>query len=156
VKAYSMDLRTRVLADRDRGMRTKAVAAKYDVSPAWVRRLLQVRRETGGAAPRVRAKAPAFHERHGELLRAEVARLPDGTLEALAATLREAHGLPVSVSNLWLALRALKIAFKKKSSAPPSRSARTSPRNGPPGGRPRRASTRAGWSSSTRPGPPPR
>ena len=156
MKAYSMALRERVLADRDGGMTTAAVAAKYKVSASWVRRLLQVRRATGAIAPRVRTKASAYHERHGDLLRAEVAKLPDGTLEALAATLRDAHGLPVSVSNLWLALHALKITFKKKSSGPPSRTAPTSPPNGSRGGPPRRASTRAAWSSSTRPGPPPR
>ena len=53
MKAYSMDLRERVLADCDAGMGTDEVAAKFSVSPAWVRRLLQRRRETGETAPRL-------------------------------------------------------------------------------------------------------
>ena len=44
---YSMDLRTRVLADWDAGMKAEEVAAKYRVSRAWVHRLVQRRRETG-------------------------------------------------------------------------------------------------------------
>ena len=50
--AYSLDLRTRVLADWDAGMNAEAVAAKYRVSRAWVHRLVQRRRETGEIGPR--------------------------------------------------------------------------------------------------------
>lgn len=45
--AYSMDLRTRVAHACDRGMPVAAVAAQFEVSIAWVYRLLQRRRETG-------------------------------------------------------------------------------------------------------------
>ncbi|MEM8739184.1 MAG: hypothetical protein AAGG38_12010 [Planctomycetota bacterium] len=48
MKAYSMDLRPRVIGDCDAGLPTKQVALKYSVSPAWVRRLKQHRRERGG------------------------------------------------------------------------------------------------------------
>lgn len=39
MKAYSMDLRQRVIDDCDASISTKLVAEKYGVSPAWVRRL---------------------------------------------------------------------------------------------------------------------
>jgi hypothetical protein len=52
MKAYSMDLRERVLADCDEGLKTWAVATKCRVSESWVRRLLQRRRERAEAAPR--------------------------------------------------------------------------------------------------------
>ena len=39
MKAYSMDLRERVLKDSDAGIRTREVAVKYAVSESWVRRL---------------------------------------------------------------------------------------------------------------------
>jgi len=45
--AYSNDLRDRVLAAYDRGMRTKQIAEVFQVSPAWARRIKQCRRETG-------------------------------------------------------------------------------------------------------------
>ena len=67
LRAYSMDLRTRVLAALDAGERTVAVAKRFAVSPAWVRRLAQRRRQTGEVAPRNRtprvSKLQAYHGR---------------------------------------------------------------------------------------------
>src|SRR5437016_1143958 len=54
--AYSMDLRQRVARAWDTGMDAESVAAKYDVSRAWVHRLIQRRRETGSLAPRQQTK----------------------------------------------------------------------------------------------------
>ena len=54
--AYSMALRKRVLKAWDTGMDAEAVAAKYEVSRAWVHRLAQRRRETGSIAPRQQTK----------------------------------------------------------------------------------------------------
>ena len=51
MRAYSMDLRVRVLADCDAGLRTGAVARKFSVSPAWVRRLKQRRAAGLGVGP---------------------------------------------------------------------------------------------------------
>ena len=47
MQAYSLDLRERVVADREAGLQTAEVAHKYRVSPAWVRRLMQRYRESG-------------------------------------------------------------------------------------------------------------
>jgi Mor family transcriptional regulator len=55
--AYSMDLRTRVLADWDAGGKAEEVAAKYRVSRAWVHRLVQRRRKRGRSGRDVR---PSF------------------------------------------------------------------------------------------------
>ena len=44
MRAYSADLRERVLGDCDAGMGTRAVAQKYRVSASWVRRLKPTRR----------------------------------------------------------------------------------------------------------------
>ena len=52
---YSMDLRVRVLADCDAGLGAAAVAAKFQVSASWVRRLKQRRAATGETAPRATA-----------------------------------------------------------------------------------------------------
>src|SRR5882762_10487415 len=116
--AYSMDLRVRVLADCDAGMGTPAAAKKYSVSPAWVRRLKQRRKETGETAPRKGRTGPRpLRETHGDALRQAVAARPDATL----AELREGLGLAVSLSTLWNALDSLGLTFKKKSRTPPSR-----------------------------------
>ena len=49
MRPYSTDLRDRVSADCDDGMRTRAVAAKYRVSESWVRRVKQRRAATGSS-----------------------------------------------------------------------------------------------------------
>lgn len=54
---YSMDLRTRVLADCDAGLAANDVAAKFRVSCSWVNRLVQRRRETGDVGPRGRRRS---------------------------------------------------------------------------------------------------
>jgi transposase len=119
---YSMDLRVRVLSDCDAGMRTPAVAEKYSVSPAWVRRLRQRRRETGETGPRKGRTGPVPLSRtHGEALRQAVADRPDATL----AELREGLGLEVSLSTMWEALDALGLTFKKKRRRRLSRTGRT-------------------------------
>jgi transposase len=54
--AYSMDLLKRVLCAWDAGMDAESVAATYEVSRAWVHRLVQRRRETGSIVPRKQIK----------------------------------------------------------------------------------------------------
>src|SRR5687767_15697020 len=54
--AYSMDLRERVAHACDRGMPVAAVATQFEVSVAWVYRLLQRRRATGSISPRKQTK----------------------------------------------------------------------------------------------------
>jgi transposase len=120
--SYSSDLRQRVLADCDRGMTTPEAAKKYTVSPSWVRRLRQRRRETGEVAPRPQrhGRLPVWRT-HGEQIRQAVKEAPDATL----AELRQRLSLAVALSTLWRALTALGLSLKKKSHGPPSRTALT-------------------------------
>ena len=114
--AYSDDLRDRVLSACDRGMRTKQVAEVFQVSPAWVRRIKQTRRESGRTRPlptggkRVQKVDPA---RLAELVGAQ----PDATLKEL----RERLGVKCSLSSICNALHKLKLSFKKSPSTPRSR-----------------------------------
>jgi transposase len=103
-------------------MKTLAVARKYSVSESWVRRLKQRRKATGSLAPRPpspgRPVTLAPHDaRARELVRGD----PDATL----VELRQRLGVKVSLSALSEYLRRIKLSFKKKSSAPPSRTGQT-------------------------------
>jgi transposase len=132
MKAYSMDLRQRVLAARDEGMGTAEAAETFAVSPAWIRRLMQRRRQTGAIAPRRPARpgpAPALADHH-ERLRALVRDRPGQT----AAEYRDQLGVTVAVVTVWRALRRLGLTHKKSPSPRPSGTARTSPASGPRGG----------------------
>jgi transposase len=129
MEAYSMDLRERVIGDCDAGLGTKAVAKKYKVSPAWVRRLKQHRRERGDIAPRTGGGSRGRkidRDRLAELAKAQ----PDATL----VELRDRLGVDVTAWAVGKALRELKLTYKKSHSAPPSRTARTSRRGGRSGG----------------------
>jgi transposase len=121
MQAYSIDLRRRILEDCDTGVGTREVATKYRVSESWVRRLKQRRRETGEIAPRRSGtkQGPTWLA-YAEDLQQLVDEQPDATL----GELRERLGRKVSPQTLSRALRALQLTFKKKSSAPPSRTGR--------------------------------
>lgn len=110
MRAYSMDLRTRVLAALDGGDPTAVVADRFAVSRSWVRRLAQRRRETHEVAPRTRTPRAsglrACHPRIRELLTAT----PDRTLAELRAEL----GVTVALSTLWVAVRSLGYTVKKR------------------------------------------
>lgn len=111
MKAYSIDLRERILKDVDAGMTTRLVALKYDVSESWVRRLKQRRRELGEVSPRssrnrVQPKWLPLTEEIQKL----VAEKSDITLREL----RESLGTEISVQTLSRALRILQFTFKKK------------------------------------------
>src|SRR5262245_22438002 len=109
--AYSMDLRTRVLADWDGGMKAEDVAGKYRVSRAWVHRLVQRRRESGEIAPRRQTKfrarmlAPDQEDR----LRGLVIAQPDRTLVELRAALPTT----ASLTTIWRTLERLRLTVKK-------------------------------------------
>ena len=124
MEAYSLDLRRRVLAACDAGHGTKQVAELFDVSPSWVRRLKQRRRELGTIEPLPGryGRPPKLTEGHLRRLSALVEQHPDATLREL----RERLDIPVDLSNICRALQRLKITFKKKSCMPPSRTGRTS------------------------------
>ena len=90
MKAYSLDLRQKVLALHRKG---------EDLAP----------RPHGGGYP---ARLLPRHER---LLRAEVRRRKDATLEELSAHLEAEAGLAVSASTVSRALIRLGLGRKKKS-----------------------------------------
>ena len=132
MKPYSMDLRERVLKDCDAGAGTRAVAEKYAVSEAWVRRLKQRRRETGSIGPRVATPGPApALAAHHDRLRALVREAPGLT----AAEYGDRLGVAVAAVTVWRALRRLGLTFKKSPSGRPSRTGRTWPSGGRRGGR---------------------
>jgi transposase len=120
---YSMDLRTRVLADCDAGMAAKDVAAKFRVSRSWVNRIVQRRRERGEVGPRPQKvfKKQAFAGQE-DRLRALVTAQPDQTL----AELRDALRSSASLSSVWRALDRLALTLKKNG----TRRRTTPPRRG--------------------------
>ena len=109
--AYSLDLRKRVLRAWDSGMDAESVAAKYEVSRAWVHRLVQRRRETGSIEPRKQTKfrGRALSPQQEERLSALMLARPDATL----AELREALPTTAALTTLWRTIGRLGFTVKK-------------------------------------------
>lgn len=123
--AYSQDLRDRVLAAYDRGMRTQQIAEVFAVSKAWARRVKQRRREHGETSPR-KMGGPGVIKVDRARLAELVAEHPDAT----GPELRELLGVACSDSAIYMALKGLNLSYKKRRSRRRSGTARTSPNAG--------------------------
>lgn len=134
--AYSQDLRDRVIAARDRGMKTKKVADLFKISPAWVRRVMQRRREHNETSPRPRGGVTVIKINMNRL-RELVEQQPDATIKELHQRL----GIDCCESAVGGALKRLGLTFKKRQSMPPSRIGLTLPPVVKPGRKTSRRST---------------
>jgi transposase len=118
MKAYSLDLRQRVLSAALRGDRSiPEVAGRFGVSTAFVNKMLRLHRAGADRASRPHGGGyPArLLPRHEKLLRSEVRRRKDSTLDELRAHLAEKAAVAVSVSTVSRALIRLDLGRKKKS-----------------------------------------
>jgi Transposase and inactivated derivatives len=128
-RAYSSDLRERILAAIDSGTGAYAAASIFQVSVSYIYKALGRRRRTGetGARPWAGGCKPKLSA-HDDMLRARVISEPDATLVELQAWLLEQHALKVSVGCLWKRLRHLGLTLKKSRCVPPSKTVPMSPR----------------------------
>ncbi len=120
MRAYSKDLRLRVLAAVDRGMPRAEVAKTFGVSMPTIKRYLKLRRETGGVEPKPILGPPA---RKWEALRgalpSQLRLNPDLTLEEHRELFEETYGFAVSTATVSRAFKRLGLPLKKRRSSPP-------------------------------------
>jgi transposase len=117
MKAYSLDLRRRVLAAALRGDRTiPEVAELFGVSMAFVNKMLRLHRAGSDLAPRPHGggHVPRLQARHHGLLRAAIARRNDATLRELREHLEARGRVSVSEATVSRALSKLGLPRKKK------------------------------------------
>ncbi|MCA1849951.1 MAG: transposase [Acidobacteria bacterium] len=119
MKAYSNDLRRKVVSAYERGYRSqREIAELFGVSSATVRNFVRRKRERGSPDQLPRAGgAPA---RIDDLARAELRQLvassPDATLEEARQHLARAVGVRVGLSAVCRALAKLGLPRKKSRS----------------------------------------
>lgn len=131
-RPFSQDLRDRVLAAYDRGMKTRPIARMFKISPAWARRVKQRRRQFNQTSPRSPGPIVVVFKVDRARLAELVKEDPDATLMELRQRLNVECGL----STICMALKELKLTFKKKRCTPPNRIGPTSSSgaiNGEPG-----------------------
>lgn len=152
MKTISLDLRERILATYDQNEDPRAtVARRFRVSLGLVKKLLQQRRRIGELRPQHHrsGRKPRILARHQQHLRTLLARKPDLTLKEL----RAATGLDCTLPAIHYVLSKLEMTYKKRRSAPASKTGPTSGRPAGRGGGNRPALTRHGSSSSMNPVP---
>lgn len=110
MQAYSKEFRREVLAACDAGGKTRAVAQRFRVSEAWVRRIKQERREQGKTAPCLTRRRTPIWRKEADSIRAVIAQSSDLTLDELKARLQTS----LSRTTLCRALQQLKLTLKKK------------------------------------------
>lgn len=117
MKAYSLDLRQRVLSAALRGDRTiPEVAELFGVSLTFVNKMLRLHRAGEDLAPRPHGggHVPRLQARHHRLLRAAVAANNDATLGELREHLAARARVEVSDATVSRALSKLGLPRKKK------------------------------------------
>ena len=147
MRAYSLDLRERIVAAVVAGEAQSAVARRFGVAVATVGNYLRLRRATGSLAPRPRPGGqPEIGRARYPALLAQVRADPDATLAQHCGTWAEAEGQVVSVSTMGRTIARLGWTHKKKRSA---RSSGTR-RRGRRGAKKSRAGRRTTWWCWTR------
>jgi transposase len=113
-RAYSLDLRERVVAAVAAGESCRKVAATFRVSVASVVKWSQRFRATGSAAARpMGGQRPYALAGERDWLLSRLAEKPDVTLRALLAELAE-RGIVVSYYAVWNFFEHEGVSFKKK------------------------------------------
>lgn len=122
MKAYSMDLRKRVLAAYDSGKYTlKQVAERFEVTTRWIQQLRQRRELEGTIAPHPQnqGRKPAFRDKQLEALNEFVKTHPDATLEEIQEHF--ASSVTCSIVAIHYTLKRLGWRYKKKRYEPANR-----------------------------------
>ena len=125
MEPYSEDLRVRIVALRQQGHSAAALAERFAVSKRSVERYCTRFESEGTLAAKARGGSRGSRlDGHEKALRGWVAEQPDLTLVELQERLRRRHRVRLGLSALWQGLRRMGLSYKKRPSAPPSRSAR--------------------------------
>jgi transposase len=115
MKAYSTDLRERVLAAHARGLSRRELSDLFQVSQGSITRWLRQKRSTGDLTPRVppgRARTIPLDQEAA--LRRQVEAAPDASFAVHAAQWIADHGTSVSPWTIGRALRRLGWSRKKR------------------------------------------
>jgi transposase len=129
-RAYSSDLRQRIVDAISEGKTRRAAAAAFKVSPATAVRLKQRSDRTGSVEPSRRGR-PSGGGKLGPYrdgLIAKVEAQPDITMPDLAAWLEERHGVKADPSNLSKLLCRAGFTYKKNDDGIGTRTRRRAPR----------------------------
>jgi transposase len=112
-KAYSEDMRARVIAEVESGASRRAAAEEFDVSASAAIIWVKCFRETGRCTAKPRGGSVSPLEKHADFLLGLIARRPDLTLDEAVLAMHR-HKIPGSRSAMWRFFKRHNVTFKKK------------------------------------------
>ena len=118
MKAYSKDLRERVVAAIDKGDQTKGeVAEEYEVSYSFIKKILKQRRELGHIEPLGHGggQQAKLKKQQIEFVERQVEKHPDWSLAEYCAKVEKRYSIVVSSPTMCRILQKLELTRKKKS-----------------------------------------
>lgn len=117
-KAYSIDLRERLVREVEAGESRRGAAGQFDVAPSTAVRLYARYQESGSVEPKKQGR-PAGSGKlgpHKDFIIDRVKRAPDVTMPELARLLEAERGVKVDPSNVSKFLCAAGYTYKKSAS----------------------------------------
>ena len=121
MRAYSPDLRAKIMAAVDKGMSKSEAARTFGVGLATIKRYAALRREQGTLDPKPHpGRPPTLRAEHKEVLRSQLLAYPDAYLDEQCDLLAAQTGLRVSPSIMSRTIRRLGFTRKKGRWVPPS------------------------------------
>ncbi len=150
MRAYSTDLKERLVRAVADGLPMREAARRFHVAVTTVKRAVVQQRETGSLARKpIPGRPRAIRREHDAILLARLEAEPDATVLEHCAWWAEHQGQPLSETTMWRAMRRLGWTHKKSHWQPAS----AARRRGRPGGSRSPRSTPSSWSSSMRAAP---
>ena len=111
-RAYSCDMRERVIARVESGASRREAAEHYDVSPSTAVIWVKCFHETGRCAAKRRGGSVSPLERHTKFLLGLIAAQPDLTLDEVVSAMRK-HKIAGSRTAVWRFFQRHQITLKK-------------------------------------------
>jgi len=121
MRAYSLDLRERVVTAYEKGEQTIAeIAAQFSVGQTFIKKMLRQKRESGSLErlPRRAGAKKLLSLAHRSFLAQHIKEQPDATLAELQERLQERKKISVSPSTLSRELQLLRLPRKKSRWSP--------------------------------------
>jgi transposase len=131
MRAYSTDLKERLVRAVAEGQPMREAARRFGVAVTTVKRAVVQQRETGSLERRPIPGCPRRIGKEQEAsLRARLEAAPDATVLEHCAWWEEQHGQALSEATMWRAIRRLGWTHKKSHWQPASATSRHAPLGG--------------------------
>jgi transposase len=115
MKAYSQDLREKIVAEVENGETKENTAALFAVSLSTVKRYVRQFHKEGHLRPKsIPGRPPAKRAPLQAQVQAQLEKAPDATLQEHCQTWEAASGVKVSISTMSRAIRKVRWTRKKK------------------------------------------